>query len=52
MGTNSHLPSGSIAGMVGSMSLGGNSNSAHKSKANISVSSAGPNAIMNNQKRD
>ena len=36
---NMHHAGGSIAGIAGSMSISQNSNSAHKSRANMSVSS-------------
>lgn len=48
VGGNVHHAGGSIAGMAGSMSLSATSNSAHKSKANISVSSGGPPTALNN----
>ena len=47
-----HHAGGSIAGMAGSMSLSAAGNSAHKSKANISVSSGGPPAALNNLMAD
>ena len=47
-----HLAGGSIAGIAGSMSLSANSNSAHKSKGNIAVSSNAPQSIINNQMRE